>query len=381
MSTGAVHSMTGGLAAPDWPQLTATEVRRVLSRWGLGEGDEDLVWHSPRPLSAAAIIELHGQHLFVKRHHQSVRTGAELQEEHRFISHLQGRGAPVAGLVATGSGATTLELEDWTYEIQTVGSGQDLYRDRVSWSPFTSTAHAFSAGRALAGLHQHAHGFNAPARSARVLVSNHRIIRAREPLQVIEALAAQRPALYDYLQGKSWRSDIARALSPFHEALLEAQAPLTPLWTHNDWHASNLLWSDASETATVSAIVDFGLSDLTTAVYDLATAIERNTIPWLDIHDGIPGVADLTLVAALLRGYRSVRPLNAAELAALTAMLPVVHVGYAVTEIDYFHGTTRSMANADLAYHAFLLGHFGWFESAQGQALLHFVQRELRDLP
>ena len=55
---------------------------------------------------------------------------------------------------------------------------------------------------------------------------------------------------------------------------------LAPLWTHNDWHASNLLWSSREPHAEVASILDFGLSDRTSAVYDLATAIERNTIPW-----------------------------------------------------------------------------------------------------
>jgi hypothetical protein len=65
----------------------------------------------------------------------------------------------------------------------------------------------------------------------------------------------------------------------------------------------------------------------------------------------------------------------------LVAILPLVHVGYALTEIDYFHGTTHSAENANLAYHGFLLGHCAWFETAQGRALLDHVQRELQELP
>jgi len=127
-------------------------------------------------------------------------------------------------------------------------------------------------------------------------------------------------------------------------------------------------------------VLDFGLSDRTTAVYDLATAIERNTIPWLNIHEGAAGVADLALVSGLIRGYQDARPLALGERAALIAILPVVHVGYAITEIDYFHGTTRSAENANLAYYGFLLGHCAWFETPQGRALLDHVRRQLQEV-
>jgi Ser/Thr protein kinase RdoA (MazF antagonist) len=361
--------------------LNTEEARAVLARWGIADSDARVIWHSPRPLSAAAIVELTGRKLFVKRHHQGVRTAPELQEEHRFIQHLHSHGAPVSGVIPATDGATALEIGDWTYEIHDVGSGLDLYRDAVSWSPFASSNHAIAAGRALALLHVSSQGFDAPPRAARLLVSNDRIIRSAEPLRAVHEIITRRPALREYFQGKPWRTEIARAFAPFHDRLLDALPHLEDLWTHNDWHASNLLWSDASAAATVQTVLDFGLSDRTTAVYDLATAIERNTIPWLDIHDGIAGAADLNLVSGLIRGYLGARPLRPVERAALVALLPLVHIGYALSEIDYFHGTTRSAENADLAYHGFLLGHCAWFESIEGRALLDHVHRELQEVP
>jgi Ser/Thr protein kinase RdoA (MazF antagonist) len=301
----------------------------------------------------------------------------ELLEEHRFIAHLEARGVPVTHVIRTAGGATAVALGDWTYELHGVGAGLDLYRDAVSWSPFTSTAHALAAGRALAVLHAGSAGFDAPPRSTRMLMSNDRVIRSPEPLALVEAWMTARPALREYLGARRWRIDIARAIAPFHGPVLDVLPRLESLWTHNDWHASNLLWSDASRAASVRTVLDFGLSDRTTAMYDLATAIERNTIPWLDIHEGGAGGADLAQVSALIRGYLGARPLAPAERTALGVLLPVVHVGYALSEIDYFHGTTRSAANADLAYHGFLLGHCAWFEGSEGRALLDHVQREL----
>jgi Ser/Thr protein kinase RdoA (MazF antagonist) len=130
----------------------------------------------------------------------------------------------------------------------------------------------------------------------------------------------------------------------------------------------------------VSTVLDFGLCDRTTPMVDLATAIERNTIPWLDIHEGLPGRADHGLVTGLLRGYLAEAPVGARERAALPALLPLVHVGYALTEIEYFHGITRSDANADLAYDAFLIGHCRWFTGEAGVALLEHLRCELERL-
>lgn len=381
MSVATVHSMGADDALADWPRLDAKEVDAVVERWGLAEANARVVWHSPRPLSSAAIVELTDRKVFVKRHHRSVRTALELQEEHRFIQHLRAHGAPVSGVVEASDGATAVERGEWAYEIHELGAGVDLYRDAVSWSPFVSADHAIAAGHALALLHVSSQGFDAPSRSAPLLVSNDQIIRSTEPLRVVQHLIDQRPALAEYFHDKRWRVEIERAIAPFHDRFLDTLPHLESLWGHNDWHASNLLWSDIGAAASVRTVLDFGLSDRTSAVYDLATAIERNTIPWLDIHDGFAVGADLRLVSGLIRGYARARPLSSWERAALVAILPLVHVGYAVTEVDYFHGITHSTENADLAYFGFLLGHSAWFGTDPGRALLEHVHRELQALP
>ncbi len=378
MTVAAVHSMRAGPAPADWPPLTLDEVRQVLIQTGVEHSDARLLWHSPRPLSAAAIIDVHDRRLFVKRHHQSVRTVAQLREEHGFIAHLLANGAPVSRVILAPNGESAVALGGWTYETHELAAGMDLYRDAVSWSPFTSAGHALAAGRALALLHEAARNYAAPPRATELLVSNDALIRAADPLAHIQGTLARRPALRAYLQQHDWRSEIAAAIAPFHARYLALAPQLPPLWTHNDWHASNLLWSDGSAAASVQSVLDFGLSDRTTAVYDLATAIERNTVPWLDIHEGLPGAADLPLVDALLEGYLSARHLTALERSALAAILPIVHAGFALTEIDYFHGTTQSPQNAELAYRGFLLGHCDWYLQPEGRTLLEHLEQRLR---
>ena len=381
MSVAIAHSMRGDTEAATWPRLRSDEVRRVLDLWNIPASQAHIAWHSARPLSSAAIVSLPGGSLFIKRHSRQVREAAHLEEEHRFSAHLLSRGIGVTRVLRSAHGPSAVSEGEWSYEVHELGAGVDLYGAAASWTPFSSRAHALAAGRALATMHVACGSYFASPRLADLLVSNDSVIRSADPVEAVGLAADARPALRDYLRRRRWREDLTWALAPFHERYLKLSSSLEPLWTHNDWHASNLLWSDSSATAEVRTILDFGLSDRTTAIYDLATAIERNTIPWLDIQAGGAGAADFDLVDALLQGYLERAHLGRVERAGLVAILPIVHVGYALTEIDYFHGITRSPENADLAYGAFLLGHCQWFERAEGRALLEHIHEQLRALP
>lgn len=205
---------------------------------------------------------------------------------------------------------------EWTYEVHSTGAGTDLYRDALSWSPFHSPDHARAAGAALARLHLAAEGFDAPRRQVQPLVASFTVFASGEPVAAPERYVAPRPELAMALSDFPRREDTERVLTPLHRRLAPHLPGLTPLWTHNDWHASNLLWDTDGE---VSTVLDSGMSDRTTAVHDLATAIERNAVQWL--RPGFPVREEDAL--ALLDGYESVRPLSAAESAALPELLPL----------------------------------------------------------
>ena len=51
------------------------------------------------------------------------------------------------------------------------------------------------------------------------------------------------------------------------------------------------------------------------------------------------------------------------ERTVLAELLPVVHLEYALSEIEYFADVVRSAPNADLSYETYLIGHTRWFES------------------
>jgi Ser/Thr protein kinase RdoA (MazF antagonist) len=356
------HGMGTEPVVPDWPPLTEAEVAEVLGH------RVRLHWRSPRPFSAAALVAADGGEVFVKRHHVSVRDAAGLAEEHGFLRHLRTHGVPVPEVLPTADGGTVAERGPWTYEVHTPGHGEDLYRDALSWTPFASTDHAAAAGRALAWLHLAAEGYHAPARGPQPLVASFTVFAGPDPVAALERHLDRRPTLRAALDGRPWREDTARALLPQHRALAPYLANLPPLWTHNDWHASNLLWTDGE----VSTVLDFGLCDRTTAIHDLATALERNTVEWLDPAHPV----HLDHAAALLHGYLSRRPLSTPERAALPALLPLVHAEFALSELDYFHTVTRSPHNADLAY-AYYVEHAAWFGTGPGRRYLEHIRRML----
>ena len=406
---GLVHGMGKELTLPDWSPLTSAEVHTVLARYPRAPGDEMITWRSPRPMSAAGLIRHGGADLFVKRHHVRVRTLAQLAVEHAFIGHLRARGIPAPAVLRAADGATATQYGDFVYEVHELASGLDVYRDALSWTPYASLGHARAAGAALARLHEAADRFPLPARAPAVLTGGCEIIVSNDPLAEIKWLAGCRPGLAGYLDGRAWPDDLTRHVLPAIRRAAPLLAGLPRQWGHGDWHPSNLTWSSAGPDAVVAGVFDFGLANRTFAVHDLAMALERATVSWLDLGEAdtadpdladpdlaldlagpagaavdradpdgaVPGraEADLDAIDAFLDGYESVRPLTPAEAAALPEVFPVVHVEYALSEVEYFASVVSSPANADLAYDGYLLGHAAWFATPPGAAVLDHLRR------
>ncbi|MFL6112936.1 MAG: phosphotransferase enzyme family protein, partial [Catenulispora sp.] len=387
----------------DWPSLTADEVEAVL-----GAEVAEVEWRSPRPLSTTARVRTDdGRRLIVKRLPQTLRTPEALAEEHGFMDHLRERGVRVPKAWTAGARG------GFTYEVQELGAGQDLYQDSFSWSPYKEDAHAGIAGAALADLHTAAAGYPAPPRPFRPLSSGFRIfgtadpsratgqivpgssgprtsdgpepiaaIRifgAADPIAAIGRIASDRPALGAFLADRDWRSDVERLMLPAHRRLLPVLADLEPLWTHNDWHGANLLWR-GTESPTV---LDFGLADRTTAAFDLAIALERFAVDWLSIRDGGPAHIQHSQLRRFLSAYRARRPEAARELAALPLLFPLAHAEYELSEIDYFLSVVPSGSekNAEIAYRDWFLGHAEWAESEEGLALLGLLRGDPPERP
>jgi Ser/Thr protein kinase RdoA (MazF antagonist) len=236
-----------------------------------------------------------------------------------------------------------------------------------------SAEHARSAGQAMARLHLAAASYEAPSRAQRPLVASFTIFASEEPAAAWDAYVHARPALEVYLVRHAIRDRSIEVLAPFHAELMPQMPHLQPLWTHNDLHASNLFWSDATPTAHATAVIDLGLCDRTNAVHDLAHAIERNMIEWLALmqHPEHPDAVAVHMehLWALLNGYNAVRPLPAAERAALAPMLALCHAEFALSEADYFLTALHSEEKARVACEHYLLAHAAWWRTVGAPVL------------
>ena len=375
MSAHLVHGMGTALEAPTWPVITPAEAEAVLAQFPDVGRLEQLSWHSPRPFSAATLARADHGEFVLKRHHLCLRSVDALAEEHAFMAHLQVAGVCVPEVMMAHDGASAVALSGWTYELHRKAPGLDLYRDRPSWTPFLSHDHAFAAGMALARLHLAAQGYAGATRAAHPLVASFTILHAADPLVAAEAYVRARPALARFLEGKPWRSELDGLFAKLGGGLADRLRNQAPLWTHNDWHPSNLLWSAEGEVAT---IFDFGLATRTCALHDIATAIERTTVAWLDFSEGnsAPPV-DVEAARGLLAGYRTILPLWPADLETLVRLLPLVHLEFALSEVDYFAGILDDKAQAELAWQGYALGHAQWFLSPPGAAFLRQLEAAL----
>ena len=369
--THEVHGMAGNHEPAAWPALSLAEMRSLLAGYcGIG-APLRITWHSPRPLSAACLVQCANATVFVKRHHHSVRTVATLSEEHRFMQHLRNAGMPIPAVLHDSSGCTARALGNWTYEVHARAAGVDLYRETISWVPLANLPQAHTAGVMLARLHLAAASYAAPQRDTHILVARSELLCAADPIAALQAQLAQRPQLASYLRQRDWRHELAAVLAPWHAAMQPRLTCQARLWTHGDWHVSNLCWSAADDDADITAVLDFGLSAATFALFDLATAIERNAIGWLHLERGM-SAAHADIAGALIAGYRQQRALDAAAVHLLADCLPLVHLDFALSEVEYFNALP-DRDKPDMAYDTFLRGHAAWFNTPPGRSLLRAI--------
>jgi Ser/Thr protein kinase RdoA (MazF antagonist) len=383
-ATAIAHGMDGQLVKPDWAPLTRAEVRALLRQFPGCEEPIEILNVSPRPFSAASVVATRSSRVFVKRHHRSVRDRDGLLEEHRFLAHLLAHGAAVPQVLANKTGETATEMGEWTYEVHEAPQGVDLYGEALSWTPFQTAEHARSAGQAMARMHLASEEFDAPPRKAQPLVASFTIFAAQDAGEAMDGYVNACPVLHGNAMVHGCCNDALDLLAPFHAELRPLLAALKPMWTHNDLHASNLLWGDAGDNAQVAAVIDFGLADRTNAVHDLAQAIERNIVEWLALERQDTEIRDqgsetvplhLDHLIAMLEGYESVKKLSDEEAAALAPMTALCHAEFALSETEYFLGVLHSEEKARMACDGWLVGHARWFRDAAGNKLLGAIRQ------
>lgn len=369
------HGLSKTDVTADWPGFTEEELKTLLNRYHPAWHVKQRLWRSPRPFSVAELVETSHGVLFIKRHHRRIRDAEGLREEHRFIRHLAEQGLPVPEIYHDRQGNSTPVTGEWTWEIHRAVLSGDRYRDVRSWEPFLSEQDAAAAGAMQARFHLAAEDYAAGGRLPQPLVANMTVLASRDPVATMHLWLVRHPDVAEWLADRNWQQVITEQLLPRQQRIQPQLSRQPPLWTHNDWHSSNLLWGapDSPGGSCVSGIIDFGLSDLTCAIFDIATAAERNFIPWLELADGASVRADLRQLDAFLNGYHQVRPLTPADLHLLAEILPLIHWDFALSELHYFCSIVPAPQMADLCWEGYLIGHFRWFSEPQGRELLAFI--------
>lgn len=392
---------------PVWPPFGTDEALPVMARFG-GFPEATVTSQSIRMMSCAVTVSTPKGPFFLKRYHRSVMSAPELRARHRAVNLLRdvedGHALTVTGFHLTPDGDSVVEAGEWLYELNDFAPGEDRYRGRYSWNAPDSLGEAESLGRALAIIHLRAEATaeRAPADPGPGFFQS-RCDLAMGQVSVKDYLAA-RPMLTEWagayaasdtyaargnraastpvneagsadsgsddaagpeVGGADLRAEVEAALAWRTPDIALAYASLPRLWIHGDGHCSNMMYAGEE----VCAVFDFGLCTVSTAVADLAIALERNTLLWLDILEGNADAYRMDTARSILRGYQALRPLGPGEAALLPHIMRAVHIDPALEWIPY-HLISGRPSNAEWALETFFRGHTAWFTTEAGRRYL-----------
>ncbi|GAA2183930.1 phosphotransferase [Brooklawnia cerclae] len=370
---GLGHDPQLDVVAPVWPRLTVVEADRVLGMLASPQRATRIVFHSNRPTAAAALVETPSGRVFVKRYAPASIEVGQLEATHGFVDHLVSHGFPTPPFLRFADGTTAFRTAQGLYEVSAAAHGEDRYRQAHSWTPPRRPDEARSFGAACARLALASEGFDAPAPAPSAFQSRCGLFMA-DPIDRLTQWLDERPAVRAYLSetGKDLATD-ARMHADYSSRLGRWIPELGANWTHGDLHVSNAMW----EGDEVREVIDFGLADRAFALYDLAVAIERNGICWLDIMNGHHDAYRTDVIDALIAGYEGVRPLHEAERAALPDLMAVVQSEAALNWITYQYGVLHDLDSCEWSYRVFFQAHTAWFGTRAGRGFTAWLRGRL----
>lgn len=294
---------------------------------------------------------------------------------------------PTPRVYENSLGSTLTVSGGYYYELYERARGEDLYRDTHSWMAFDQSVHAREAGRKLAELHGALEDFDTGERPAGRWPTGERPAVGTAPAEPmiarfdlllqddLEGALAERigrsTILSAFFENRDWRGDVLPLYDKYRHELLRFRELMVPRVTHGDWHANNLFF----EGDRIASVIDFHLTDLSFRLYDLAVALDRNGILWLDILNGRTDAVRYDVLGALLEGYGSVLPIEPEEARLLSVLMPVHQLDLAVSNIEYYYGVEKSAERAEWVYSVYLIEHNRHYQSPSGGKILDFIER------
>jgi Ser/Thr protein kinase RdoA (MazF antagonist) len=348
-----------------WGPIEPGEAAAVLGR------PVEIVSQHLRWLFAVARCRWNGDQVIVKRQPAMGRSIDQVRWQHALANHLADRRVPAVrsrGLV---------ERDGLWYELFDVAEGDDVYAGVDTWEPFRSREHVTTAGRELARLHQAGEDFQ-PARPQpqRGFVVQADLVRVT-PVEAVEQLCAQRPAVAAYLRDQDWRGPVEACYGELFDRLRPALPALPRRPLHGDWQTNNLFFRGDQ----LSGIIDFHQADHAPRLLDLAVAVERNCFFWNRISDGDDQAHDLDHARLLIEAYHAQSPLEEAERAAFADMLATCQFEYGISFLDYYWSVERDREKADWAWHTFVIGHAAWWQRDAGRRARGEIELIVQQLP
>ncbi|WP_300768291.1 phosphotransferase [uncultured Bifidobacterium sp.] len=359
------------IVAQRWPDITLAEADSLvgLIRGGDGVRARGMASHSGRPTAAAALVDTSRGLLFIKRYTRSVRDVETITPYHRFVAYLADRGVPTPRFLGFEStdGGTVLVRGDFVYEAYWAAAGEDEYGSALTWDPPRAPDHARSLGAFLAQIDCAAAGFDEPALAPNGMSNSFGVFAQDDIDGAVESWLECRPSVRGYLAitDRDLHADLD-VVRTYSRALSGVYPTLEERWTHGDPHVSNFLWKGGRP----AAVIDFGLADRNTAVFDVAMLLERHCIQWVDVMNGKDDAYRIDVARDLLEGYTSVRPLSDIEKTVLPDVLAISQAQSGLSWLQYYMDGTHRMEDAAWCYDVCFLAHTRWFGSDSGRRFL-----------
>lgn len=363
-----------------WPEINEEELQDVIGFYPSLGKLKTILYQSTRPLSAGCLFETTEGRFFVKRNSTLIRTRDEWEYEHRFQSKLPNFGLQIPKIIKTKNQESLLEKKGkettWLYEIQESALGEDLYSSAHTWSPLHKDSHAEEIGKFLGLFHiaSWESGFR-EKRNPRYQVALFEIFTSENMERFCIDLVNQIPDFHEFMDPLEFAKKVSSIYSSFLPKS-ELAGSVPNLITHGDPHASNFFWKDNTPVS----LIDFHLSNQNNFLYDLAVAIDRNTLYWLDLLSGKKGSYNLIHAKKIIENYKTIIADKRKEflpyLSYLSHALVLHRIEFALSLLNYYWNIEKSKFKAQWCLDVYIFAHGEWFHSNEGKLFLEGIQEK-----